>query len=98
MAALPPNAARRPAQPVSPPSSFIALCLAGRAQPSEAHAYIERWNREGQDGTPLPRYLGMSDAEWSLYLEGEGNLLKILDARRIRHYPAEAPSRRADRL
>jgi hypothetical protein len=78
-----------PGKTAAVPESFIAACLAGRAKPEDAPAYIERWQATVVDGSPLSRFLGMTDAEWGLYLEAEGNLAKILAARTVKRYPAE---------
>jgi hypothetical protein len=67
---------------------FMAACLAGRARAEDAPLYIERWQATVTDGTPLGRYLGLTDAEWALYMEAEGNLAKILSDRTLKRYPA----------
>lgn len=76
------------------PESFLVACLAGRARPEDAATYIERWQATITDGTPLARYLGMTDAEWTLYMEAEGNLAKILADRTLKRYPAAKPASR----
>ena len=74
--------------PQPTPDTFIAACLSGRAKPGEVAAYIERWQATVTDGTPLARYLGMTDPEWQIYMEAEGNLAKILADRTLKRYPA----------
>lgn len=78
----------------SGPDTFIAACLAGRAKPSDAPAWIERWNATVRDETPLQRFMGMTDPEWKLYMEGEGNLLRIIADRTKVRYPAPKSGQR----
>lgn len=82
------------AKPAAAPETFITACLAGRARPEDAPAWIERWQSTVTDGSPLQRFMGMTDPEWSLYLEGESNLAKILAARTVKRYPAAKPGAR----
>ena len=36
----------------------------------------------------------MTDAEWALYMDAEGNLAKILSARTLKRYPAAKAAHR----
>lgn len=84
--------------PAQPASSFIARCLRGEAKPGDIVDEIVRWN-EGDRRQPIHLHLGMTEAEWSLYMQAEGNLERILQERRTRHLhkppqPQRVPGRR----
>lgn len=70
---------------------FIGRCLRGEVQPGDIADEIVRWN-EGDRRQPIHVHLGMSEAEWGLYMQAEGNLAKILQERKTRHLHKPQPA------
>jgi hypothetical protein len=62
--------------------SFIDLALGGQARPEEIDDFVDRWHEE-PDGE-LHAYLGMTEAEYALWLSDPDSLPRILQARRHR--------------
>ena len=74
---------------------FLGRCLRGEVKPGDIVDEIVRWN-EGDRRQPIHLHLGMSEAEWALYVQAESNLEKILAERRTRHLhrpPPRLPTR-----
>lgn len=69
---------------------FLGRCLRGEVKPADISDEIVRWN-EGDRRQPLHLHLGMTEPEWSLYMEAESNLEKILQERRTRHLHRPVP-------
>lgn len=85
------------ASPPTPTANhFIARCLRGEVKPADIIDEIVRWN-EGVRSQPIHLHLGMTEAEWSQYMEAESNLEKILQERRTRHLHRPQPQRPAGR-
>jgi len=73
------------------PLPFLDACLRGLAKPEDAHEALRAWNA-GDQRIPIHIHLGMTEAEWKLYMEAEGNLERILQARRSAHlYKPQPP-------
>lgn len=62
-------------------SNFIEDCINGDALMSEIDDYIDNWH-ESESELPLYRYLGMTDKEYSLFVEDESLLAFIITAHR----------------
>lgn len=83
--------------PAAPANTFIARCLRGEAKPADIIDAIVDWNA-GDRRQPIHLHLGMTEAEWSLYMQAEGNLERILQERRTRHlHKPPTPPRPAGR-
>ena len=61
-------------------SSFIELCLNGDRLPEEIDDFVDEWHEE-PDGTTLHGFLGMTKAEYNLWVIDPNVLHFILDAR-----------------
>ena len=62
-------------------SSFIDLCLQGRAAPSEIDDYIESWHHSKED-VGVDTFLGMTSDEYALFVRDPDALASIIAARR----------------
>lgn len=62
-------------------SSFIELCLRGDRAPSEIDDFVDEWHEKSL-GISLYEFLGMSEAEYSLWAADSRVLPCILEARR----------------
>ncbi len=62
--------------------TFIELCLEGRADLSDIDDYIEAWHTTKGDAS-LHQFLGMTDSEYSLWVEKPDSLRFILLSRRF---------------
>lgn len=61
--------------------SFIELCLRGARTPDEIDDFVDKWHDQSL-GTPLHEFLGMTEAEYSLWAADSSVLPCILEARR----------------
>ncbi len=88
-----------PPIPGSTANNFLGRCLRGEVPPAAIMDEIVRWN-EGDRRVPIHTWLGLSEPEWSLYMEAEGNLERILQERRTRHLhrPQPTPAQRGRRF
>lgn len=84
-----------PPAPGQAANHFIGRCLRGEIPSSAIVDEIVRWN-EGDRKTAIHTWLGMSEAEWALYMEAESNLERILQERRTRHL--HRPQKPVERL
>lgn len=48
--------------------TFIEMCVTGKAAASNIDDYVDPWH-EGGDPRSLPEFLGMSETEYSLWVE-----------------------------
>ncbi len=62
-------------------SNFIIDCINGDALLSEVDDYIDSWH-DSDSNMPLHEFLGMTKAEYALYVEDEKYLATIITARR----------------
>lgn len=62
-------------------SSFIELCLCGERVPDEIDDFVDKWHDQSL-GIPLHEFLGMTEAEYSLWAADSRMLPCILEARR----------------
>lgn len=61
--------------------TFIELCVQGRASLDEVDDFIERWHDKGGD-TSLHDFLGLSDIEYSLWINDPDVLPYVLLSRK----------------
>jgi hypothetical protein len=65
---------------------FVEACLAGEALDRDVDDWVDSWSDSGgaPDGAPisLPDHLGMSEREYSLWVEESATLRVIIAARR----------------
>lgn len=66
---------------------FIELCLDGDACPEDISRFVQEW-REKDSTESLEEYLGMTGAEYNLWMEDSGNLKRII-AERASMQPGE---------
>ncbi|MGD6943438.1 hypothetical protein ACQCT6_15570 [Cytobacillus gottheilii] len=65
--------------------TFIELCLDGEALIDEIDDYVDEWH-EGDSDRELHEYLGLSELEYSLFVEkGDAFLKQILNSRYMGH-------------
>ena len=69
-------------------SDFITDCMNGDALMSDVNDYIDRWH-EGNSAQPLHTFLGMTEKEYTLFVEDENYLGMIISARK-NHAPLES--------
>jgi hypothetical protein len=62
-------------------TSFIALCLEGNVSPAAIDDFVDEWHKNS-DGVPLYRFLGMNEAEYSLWARNPDALAYIIQSRR----------------
>lgn len=62
-------------------SDFITLCLQEKRRPEEIDDYVDAWH-DGEPALPLHEFLGMTPAEYQLWVQAPAILPLILDARR----------------
>jgi hypothetical protein len=60
-------------------SNFIEDCINGYALVDEIDDYIDQWH-EGGTGIPLPEFLGMTQKEYTLFVQDEGYIPIIVTA------------------
>ena len=65
--------------------TFIAKCIAGKAQTSDIDIYIERWYTSNT-ATRLYDYLGMSWEEYDRWMQTPDGLDEIIESRRNRKH------------
>ncbi len=92
-------AAKIPSVPGSAADNFLGRCLRGEVTSAAVTDEIIRWNA-GDRRVPIHTFLGLTDAEWALYVEAEGHLERILQERRTRHLhrPQPVPAMRGRRF
>jgi hypothetical protein len=61
--------------------TFIELCLKGRALVEDVDDFVERWHRANDD-TTLYEFLGLSQTEYSLWINDPDVLPYVMYARR----------------
>lgn len=74
---------------MSAEKSFLVLMMEGRVSPDEIDDFIEAWH-EGDEGSSLPEYLGMTREEYRLWFHDPGALTIIAFARRFNKSLREA--------
>ena len=62
-------------------SSFMDLCLQGRAIPDQIDEYVAEWHRQGGDQDVIS-YLGMTPEEYDLFVRHPDAVALIVNARR----------------
>jgi hypothetical protein len=62
---------------------FITQCLSGEAQPSEIHFFIKKWRylHENKTDLSLRKYLGMTEDEYSRWVDDPSAIYEILNER-----------------
>ncbi|HZK81589.1 MAG TPA: hypothetical protein VFC46_10990 [Humisphaera sp.] len=59
------------------PSNFIESCLAGQALAEEIYSFIDQWH-ESDATVGVAQYLGITGAEYALWLEQSESLKSII--------------------
>ena len=62
-------------------ANFIELCLSGNALIEEVDDFVDQWH-EGSEGVSLRDHLGMSEAEYSLWINDPDVLPFVILSRR----------------
>ena len=62
-------------------SSFMDLCLQGKAIPDQIDEYVAEWHRQGGDQDVIS-YLGMTPEEYDLFVRHPDAVALIVNARR----------------
>lgn len=62
--------------------TFVALALGGKVGLDAIDDFVDRWHEDPAASGTLADYLGLTDAEYALWVESPGELEHILDARR----------------
>ena len=62
-------------------ATFIDMCVAGSASPSQIDDWIDRWHEGGEPGT-LAEFLGLSSEEYACWVARPESLAEILSAHR----------------
>jgi hypothetical protein len=63
--------------------TFIELCLKGRATIDDVDGFVDRWHA-GSDGVSLRDFLGLSETEYSLWINDPDVLPYVIYSRRER--------------
>jgi hypothetical protein len=62
-------------------TSFMDLCLQGKAMPDQIDEFVAKWHRQNGDQDIIP-YLGMTPEEYDLFVRHPDALASIVEARR----------------
>jgi hypothetical protein len=65
---------------MSDQTTFLDLCVRGKAGPDEIDDFIDRWH-EAPEGRELHEYLGMTEEEYGNWLRQPDALANIIKAR-----------------
>nr|VFJ54040.1 MAG: hypothetical protein BECKFM1743C_GA0114222_101334 [Candidatus Kentron sp. FM]VFJ54406.1 MAG: hypothetical protein BECKFM1743A_GA0114220_101313 [Candidatus Kentron sp. FM]VFK10862.1 MAG: hypothetical protein BECKFM1743B_GA0114221_101584 [Candidatus Kentron sp. FM] len=60
-------------------TSFIEKCVLGGTRPENIDDFVEQWH-EGDSELPLHEYLGMTKAEYSLWMTNPDRLSSMIHA------------------
>lgn len=72
-------------------STFIDLCLSGRASVDEIDDFVDLWHGGGTD-IPLHDYLGLTRPEYALWVEKPESLKYIISSRKNGQPTGDFPS------
>jgi hypothetical protein len=63
--------------------TWMASCLAGRAEAEEIDDFIEEWHYGGGPGLPLHEFLGLTHPEYVEWVEQKATAHELVERRRV---------------